>query len=207
MLKKLGLLCASVAVAFAMNGAEININDKDLEVGGYVDMGQIVTSIEPDTVLLGVKYLKGDESHSDFNVNDNAYYEANFLMQKHDVYTTGLTVGMGLKVNYTRATDASLGGTRYFASIPVGVVADYQLPADAAMPIYLGGSIYYAPEVLCLNDAKNFFEYRINLDFEIIENGRITLGYRSLNTTYDVNTRSVDKNYNHSGYIGVKFQF
>lgn len=204
MLKKLGLLSVSVAAAFAMHSVDININDKDLEVGAHLDMGQFNDTVEPNTVFLGARYLKGNEDHGDFHRNDNAYHELNFLMKK-EVSNSGLSLGLGVKANYTRA---SIGGSnRDFTSVPLGVEAGYRLPVDTAVPLYLGGSVYYAPEVLCMNDAKNFFEYRANFDVEVIQNGRITLGYRSLDTNYDIAGTTVKKNYNHSAYIGFKFQF
>ncbi|WP_345992918.1 hypothetical protein [Sulfurimonas sp. HSL-1716] len=204
MLKKLGLLSVSVAAAFAMHGVDININDKDLELGGRLDMGQFNDTVEPNTVFLGVRYLKGNEDHSDFSSNDNAYYEISFLMQK-EVSNNGLSMGLGVKANYTKARIN--GSNRDFTSVPLGVEAEYKLPVKDVVPLYLDGALYYAPEVLCMNDAEKFFEYRVNFDAEVIQNGRITLGYRSLDTNYDVAGSTVNKNYNHSVYLGFKFQF
>ena len=58
MLKKIGLLCAFSISVFAMHSAEININQKDLEFGLNIDMGQYNRGIEPDTTFVGVTYLK-----------------------------------------------------------------------------------------------------------------------------------------------------
>lgn len=204
MLKKIGLLSISVVAAFAMHGVDININDKDLEFGVNLDMGQFNDTVEPNTVFLGARYLKGHEDHSDFSTNDNAYYELNFLMKK-EVANSGFSLGLGVKGNYTRARIG--GSNRDFTSIPLGVEAGYKLPVNSMVPLYLGGSVYYAPEVLSMNDAKNFLEYRVNFDVEVIQNGRITVGYRSLDTNYDISGTTVDKNYNRSAYIGFKFQF
>ncbi len=204
MLKKFGLLSVSVVAAFAMHGVDINVNDKDLEIGAHADMGQFSDTVEPNTVFLGARYLKGNEKHSDFSTNNNAYYELSFLMQK-EVANSGLSVGLGVKANFTKADIGNK--TRDFTSIPLGVEAGYRLPINSALPLYLGGSLYYAPEVLCMNDAKNFLEYRVNFDVEVIQNGRVTLGYRSLDTNYDVSGTTVNKNYNRSAYIGFKFQF
>ena len=41
MLKKIGLLLCGTAAAFAMNSASININDKDLEIAGRLDVGAV----------------------------------------------------------------------------------------------------------------------------------------------------------------------
>ena len=204
MLKKLSLISILTVSAFAMHGVDININDKDLEFGANLDMGQFVNTVEPNTVFVGGRYLKGNEDHSDFTSNNNAYYEANFLMQKA-VSGSDVTIGLGVKANHT---NANLGSkNRDFSSIPLGVELGYKLPTNTRVPFYLGGKLYYAPEVLCMNDAKSFLEYRVNLDMEVIPNGRITVGYRNIDTNYDISGKTVDTNYNRSAYVGFKFQF
>lgn len=204
MLKKFGLVCIGAVSAFAMHGADININDKDLEIGAHLDMGQFSNTVEPNTVFVGARYLKGNEDHSDFIKNDNGFYELNFLMQK-EISRSGLTLGLGVKANYTKADSA--GKDYDFVSIPLGVEAGYKLPVNSIVPLYLGGSVYYAPEVLSMNDADNFLEYRANFDIEVIENGRITVGYRSIDTNYDIHGTTKNINYNRSAYVGFKFQF
>ncbi len=204
MLKKLGLISVITVSAFAMHGVDININDKDLEFGGALDMGQFVNTIEPNTVFLGARYLKGNESHSDFVSNNNAYYEGSFLMQK-PISGSDVTIGLGVKANHTQADFGNK--TLDFTSIPLGLELGYKLPVATPVPLYLGGKLYYAPEVLSMNDAKSFMEYRINLDIEVIPNGRVTLGYRNIDTNYDVSGVTHDANYNRSAYAGFKFQF
>ncbi|EQB35633.1 hypothetical protein M947_10145 [Sulfurimonas hongkongensis] len=196
MLKKLGLIALCAASAFAMHNVELNINDKDLEFGAKVDMGQFNEAVDPDTVFIGAKILHGDEDHSDFNDNGdmNAYYEANFLMQKR-VGSSDLVLGLGIKLN----------GTKNFSSIPLGIEATYKI-LNGAIPLYLKGAAYYAPEVLSMQDAESFLEYRVSLDVELITNGYVTVGYRSIDTNYDSN-KGGDINYNRSAYIGVRFAF
>ena len=204
MLKKLGLISVITASAFAMHGVDININDNDLELGAALDMGQFINTVEPNTVFVGGRYLKGSEDHSDFANNNNAYYEANFLMQK-PISGSNVTIGLGVKANHTRADFANK--TLDFTSIPLGLELGYKLPVATPVPLYLGGKIYYAPEVLSMNDAKSFLEYRINLDVEVIPNGRVTLGYRNIDTNYDVSGVTQNIHYNRSAYVGFKFQF
>ncbi len=197
MFKKLGLLALCGASAFAMHNVELNINDKDLEVGAKLDMGQFNDTTEPDTVFVGIKYLHASEEHSGIekssNIND--YYEFNFLMQRK-VEATDLVIGLGVKLN----------GTKDYNTIPLGAEASYKLPVSEQMPIYLNGSVYYAPEVLSLQDAKNFLEYRVGVDVEVIKNGSVTLGYRSLDTNYK-SDKGGNINYNKSVYAGFKFSF
>jgi len=197
MFKKLGLLAVCAASAFAMHNVELNVNDKDLEFGAKIDMGQFNENVEPDTVFVGAKILHGSVDNSEFTSSSDMqdYIEANFLMQRK-VEATDLVIGLGVKFN----------ATKNFSSVPLGAEASYKLAFSDKFPLYLRGAIYYAPEVLSMQDAKNFLEYRAALDLEVIKNGSVTLGYRSLDTNYD-STKGGDINYNKSVYVGVKFSF
>jgi len=193
MLKKLSLISASAISAFAMHTAEINVNDTDLEIGAKLDIAQFNNTTEPDTIFTGVRFLHATDKNSDFakgTIKD--FYELNFLM-KREVSTSPLAIGLGVKLNHTES----------FTTIPLGVELSYELPAGDVIPLYLSGSLYYAPEVLSMENAKNFLEYRVSFDMEVIEHGNITVGYRSIQTNYVAR----DMSYNKSAYIGFKFAF
>nr|WP_321266244.1 YfaZ family outer membrane protein [uncultured Sulfurimonas sp.] len=197
MFKKLGLLALCVTSVFAMHGVELNVNDKDLEFGARIDMGQFNDTVEPDSVFLGAKILHGSEDNSEFDSSSDMqdYIEASFLMQRK-VEATDLVIGLGVKVN----------GAKNYSTIPLGAEASYKLAFSDKFPLFLRGAIYYAPEVLAMQDAKNFLEYRVAFDLELIKNGSLTLGYRSLDTNYDSDVGG-DFNYNKSVYVGFKFAF
>lgn len=194
MLKTLTLLAASFASAFALNSVEININDKDLELGASIDMSQMNDTVEPDTVFLGLKYLHADYSNGDISSSENMddYFEVSFLIKRD--FNSNLEIGLGMKLN----------ATKNFVSIPLGGEARYLL--DTQLPMYIGGSFYYAPSVLSMSDAESFLEYRVHFDIEVIENALITMGYRSIDTNYEKPVAR-DINYNHSFYVGFKFEF
>jgi hypothetical protein len=197
MLKKISMLALCGASAFALNTAEINVNDSDLELMGKLDMGQVINSVEPNTVFLGLRFLDANKKHSeDENADMDSYAELNFLMQKQIAHS-GLSIGLGVKVNSTKAFNQD------FVSVPLGLEVSYKIPASEYIPMYIGGSIYHAPSVLSFQDAENFMEYRLNFDLEVIKNGRVTIGYRSLDTNYD----TFNFNYNKSAYVGFKFAF
>jgi hypothetical protein len=197
MLKKLTLLAISGVSAFAMHMAEININDKDVDGKLQFDMGQFNTNIEPDAIFLGARMMKGHRDHSDFSVDPKVLVEANFLMRRPFGAERAFTLGMGLKYDYTE-----FGDNRYSA-LPLGLEVGYRLPFDIPTPLHIGGALYYAPEVLSFGDAHDFLEYRVNIDIEIIDNGRITTGYRNI----DTNIEHHNLNYNSAFYLGFKFAF
>lgn len=197
MFKKLSLMTVCAVSAFAMHSAEININDKDLEVGAKLDMGQFSNNTEPDTVFVGAKFLHADEEHSDLKRDTiHDFSELNFLM-KREIDNSGLSIGLGVKVNHTEN----------FTTIPLGIETAYKLPLTGPIPLYIGANLYYAPEVLSMENAKNFLEYHVNFDIEVIERGRISIGYRSIDTNYETNNHTTNVSYNKSAHVGFKFAF
>jgi len=197
MLKKITLLGISALSAYAMHTAEININNKDLELDAQFDIGQFNDAVEPDTMFVGAKFLNADAEHSDNEYADiDPYYEVSFLMMR-PVGNKGLKIGLGAKVNYTNNSNKD------FMTIPLGLEADYKLPFKGYFPMYLSGELYYAPSVLSFSDADSFFEYRVSCELEVIDNGRVTFGYRSLDTNYE----NLDFTYNSSWYVGFKINF
>ena len=192
MLKKLTLITMSVVSAFALHTAEININDKDLEIAGQFDMGQFNDMIEPNTIFVGLKYLNADAANSDNKqAHLESFYEANFLMMK-DFKNSDFRIGLGAKINHTKD----------YETLPLGVEGSYLLPVKI-LSLYLNASIYYAPSVLSFDNAENYLETRANIDAEIIENGKLTLGYRKIDTNYKMGNFT----YNKTWYIGFKFSF
>ena len=194
MLKKLSLVTASVVSAFAMHTAEININDKDLELGVNFDLGQVNDTVEPNTTFIGVRYLNGSDDNA--NTDISGYAEASFLM-KREVQDSGIIFGIGLKTNYTKVQGSS------YVTIPLGLEAGYTLPV--AVPVIFGAKVYYAPQSLAFSKAESFLEYRADVSIEVIEKGSVILGYRNIDT--NIETLNRDVNYNESFYFGFKFAF
>jgi len=204
MLKKISILVVYAASAFALHTAELNINDKDLEVGAQFDIGQFNDAVEPDTMFIGAKFLTPDSSHSTDEISTiNPYFEGNFLIMR-EIGERGMSFGMGAKLNYTKIEKTD------FSSLPLGVEFAYQIPAPKLVPMSLQGSLYYAPQVLSFSEGKDYLEYRIHYDIELIKNAGLTLGYRNINTTFKNSVGTTGKNsinYNTSWYLGFKVKF
>ena len=194
MLRKLSLVTLSAISAFAMHTAEININDKDLELGVKLDLGQTNSKVEPDTTFLGFSYFNAHRDNS--NANIGAYSEVNFLMRR-DVQSSGLVFGLGIKSNYTKIGDNS------YITIPLGLEVGFTIPIE--MPIIIGAKVYYAPQSLAFSTAEKFLEYRADLSIEVIPTGSLIAGYRNINT--DVEESNIDITYNETVYFGFRFAF
>ena len=194
MLKKLSLMVVSTASVFAMHSAEININDKDLELNTKFDLGQFNDTVEPDTTFLGMSYIKGNLDNSNSAIRD--YFDINFLMRQ-EIQDSGVNFGIAVKVNYTKVNK------ELFVTIPLGLEIGYRVPVE--VPVLFNAKVYYAPESLAYGEAESFLEYRVDACVEVIKKGSLVLGYRNLDTNLQ-NTKGNQK-YNESVYFGFRFAF
>lgn len=196
MFKKIIFGALISSTAFAAHQAEINVNSHEVEGQIRIDMAKMGnTSLEG--AFIGGRILNGDEQNSDRIGNTNPLTEISFMVQRPVDGVPGLSVGLGIKGEYTRFDGQS------YAAIPLGLEADMKLPLATPVPLYVGGALYYAPSVLSFSDAENYMETRIHLDIEPIPNGRIEIGYRNIDT--DVKNRNVT--YNDAWYFGLRLDF
>jgi hypothetical protein len=198
MLKILLLGVIAVTSAMAMHIGELNINNKDIEAQLKLDMGQFNDQLDPHTAFVGFRYINADKDHSDYN-KDPKLFEINALMQREVGSLQALRLGIGIKVDYI-----DMGTDDDFTALPLGLEVQYRLPFDKVIPLHIGGLVYFAPEVLSFQDAKKYWEYKVNLDAEIIDNGFITTGYRYIETKYD---RGSSHELNAAWFVGFKVNF
>ena len=200
MLKKLVMTLALGSSLFAMHEAELNLNNYDLGVNLNLDMGQFSNSVDPDSVFFGAGYLHGSHQHNESaDDKDHDLFDLHFLVKQRLKGSSGLTAGLGTKLVYT-----TVGGYDYYA-LPIGAMLDYELPLGLSIPFIVGGSFYYAPQVLSWQDAKDYMDYGLHLDIRLIDRAAVTAGYRHIDTNFDVS--GGDYTFNDSWYVGVKFRF
>lgn len=195
MLKKIIIGALISSAAFAANQAEINVNDKEVEGQIRIDVAKIGSTLEG--AYLGARILNGHESNSDRISDIDPLMEVSFMVQRPVEGVAGLTLGLGIKGEYTK-----FDGQRY-AAIPLGVEADMKLPITTPFPFYVGGALYYAPSVLSFKDGEEYLETRIHLDAEPIHNGRIEVGYRKI----DTDVKNYNVTYNDAWYFGLRLDF
>jgi len=201
MLKKLLLsLLLLSSSAQAYHEFEINLNNKDLDLHLDLDMGQFNHSIEPENLMIQTRLLMGSEDNAllPFEKSENLLGELGFMAQATSAMAPGLTMGMGVKLAYGYQKNGSV-----FA-LPIGAKVDYVLPFDIFIPIHVGGQFYYAPEVLSFSDSTSYMEYEGAVDFELMERGLITMGYRGIDTPLKNYSKAY---YNRSFFFGFKFKF
>lgn len=200
MLKKLVLLWVLAGTLLAMHEVELNLNNYDLDAQLNLDMGQFNPAIDPDLFFFGGRYLHGSHQHNDRDLDkDHELYDAHFFVQQRISGQRSLKLGLGAKFVHTSITDYD-----YYA-LPLGIHVAYDLPLGLPVPFIVGAQLYYAPQVLSWNDAKNYFEYDLSLDIQIIDFASLTGGYRKIDTDFD--TDHGDIIFNEAWFVGVKFRF
>lgn len=194
MLKKIVLMALISSAAFASHQVEVNVNDKEVEGQIRLDMGRMGDLAH---TYMGARFLNGDNNNSQTIGDPDPLMEVSFMVQNDVTGVQGLKIGLGFKGEFTKIDGQS------YAAIPLGIEAELKLPLNAPIAFYLGGAMYYAPSALCFKDADDYFETRIHLDVEPIENARVEVGYRQIDT--NLKNRSVT--YNDSWYFGLRLDF
>ncbi|HEX5328602.1 YfaZ family outer membrane protein [Sulfuricurvum sp.] len=195
MLKKIILTLMVSTSAFAAHQVSVNVNDKD--VGGELrlDMGRMGNAMS--NAYIGARFLSGDNNNSQTINDPDPLMEVSFMVMEPVRGVSGLKLGLGVKGEYTK-----IDGENY-AAIPLGIEAELQLPLNTPFPFYLNGAFYYAPSVLSFKKGDSYTESRIGLDIEPIQNARIGVGYRLIDT--DLTSRNVT--YNDAWYFGMRLDF
>ena len=202
MLKKLLLgLLLSGSASYAMHEFELNLNNKDLDLHLGLDMGQFNHAIEPDSFMLKARVMKGDNVHSrlPYDQDPEILSEVGFVVQSTSALSPELMLGLGLKLAFT-----PLDNDETVLAMPIGIVGDYTLPLDIAIPLHIGGQFYYAPEVLSFEHSTSYTEYQANFDIQLMERAFVTTGYRAIKTPTKERSNAY---YNQSYFVGVRFLF
>lgn len=195
MLKKLLLSALITTGAFAAHQIEANVNDQEVEGQIRLDMGRMGNAMS--NTYIGARFLNGDNNNSHTIADPDPLMEVSFMVMRPVQGVPGLKLGLGMKAEYTKIDGSS------YAAVPLGAEAELRLPLNTPFPFYLGGALYYAPSVLTFKEGDGYFETRIHLDAEPIENGRLEVGYRQIDT--DLKSRNVT--YNDAWYFGLRLDF
>ena len=194
MIKKLliiTLLFTSSIYAVSEKGSfGLNINSDDLEVEGRVSLSTRTRTLEYRNFYIDGNFINGE---------DDNLYGLGFYVENAPHGYSNLTFGIGLRSIFSG--NDKLDET--FVALPITVAAKARMYLGNLPKSALGFKLSYAPEPLSFSDAKSYFEYRIEVDMQLIDNIGIYVGYRDISTDYD----GGDINFNSAGYGGFKFVF
>jgi len=136
----------------------------------------------------------------DFELSNNLVLDGSWFhhQDKGDVYGAGLHVtgaatagrdplraGLGGRL---LRVDSDAGGREDGSVLPLGGFVSYTLPEYNRF--LLGGSLYYAPDVLSFGDVSTYWEYNAWAGYSVLRSGQVYLGVRGIRAEFE-NTPNV----------------
>ncbi|MEM8816772.1 MAG: YfaZ family outer membrane protein [Pseudomonadota bacterium] len=178
-------LLAGLASAEATGRAlDINLNDDAVRAGFAWPVGSGNTQLD-------VGWLhnqdRGDVLHASFHLVDSA-----------GSGNTPLDAGLGLRLVYTETDPSGFDGT----ALALGGFARYTLPnADR---FNIGGSLYYAPDVVAFGDQTEYYEISVRVGYNVLRDADVYIGFREIKAEYEGAGRL---EYDSSLHVGFEFRF
>jgi len=167
----------------AADSLDVNIHDDALRIVYGKGLASVSRGAELE---LGHMYNQKDDyvSHVGFVVSGENWSNAGVF-----------DIGLGARAVYVGiepldASAVALGGRVRFSPVHrVGV----------------GGSVFHAPDIVAYGDAESYTEYSVRLDYQLLPQGFVYLGYRKmeLGITGTDTTAEIDDN----GHLGMRLLF
>ena len=109
-----------------------------------------------------------------------------------------LKAGLGVRLLQVDPDIGSDDGT----VLPIGGFVNYTLPEYDRFVV--GGSLYYAPDVLSFGDATKYWEYNAWAGYSVLRNGLVYAGLRGIRADFE-NTSSITLD---TGlHVGLRLEF
>lgn len=131
--------------------------------------------------------------------NNNSDYAVNVGMHVYnDSYDSPLELGVGGRIYYAHIDNGSYNT----AALALGV--KFHFAPQALHGVGIGANYYYAPKIVTFMDADHFVEYGAKIDYQLMPQANVYLGYRRLRSDIEhVGYRDVQK----GGFIGVQIRY
>jgi len=146
----------------------LTADELDLRINGDSIHGNYSVPSNTSKTHFGLGYFYKDDD-LDINV-------ANVDLEVKDqtaIANMPATVGLGLQGNFYKADD--------FKGSAVGVGGSFRINLPKVPGISLETALYYSPKVLSFGDSDEFRRFRFQVNYRLIENADISVGYQYLN--------------------------
>ena len=177
------LVCFSATVL--ADSVDINLRDSSAQLQYNASMGR--DTLGRSELHAGILYTNDNDSLADLGL---------LVQDEMGENAPGVTVGVGLKglVANTKNNNAraiALGGLVRFAPFE-----------DSRFGI--SGRIYLSPNITTFGDADRYIETGVTLDYEIIPQAIVYIGYRKIKININ---QSPDEILDDGGHVGFKISF
>lgn len=110
-----------------------------------------------------------------------------------------LRAGLGGRLLWV---DSSIKGKDSGQVLPIGGFVNYTLPEYNRF--VLGGSLYFAPDVLSFGDVTQYLEYNAWAGYSVLRQGQIYLGLRGIRAEFE---RSPSVTFDNGLHLGLRLRF
>jgi hypothetical protein len=155
----LSLLAASTSVL--ADTVDINLRDNSVQLQYAASVGR--DSLGTSELHAGLLYTDKNDRFGDFGL---------VVKEAAGSSDSGITAGVGLK-----GVVASVNGNDALA-LALGGQVHYSLPAVPRLGI--AGQLYFSPNIVTYRDAERFIEAGARLEYEVIPQAVVYLGYRRI---------------------------
>jgi len=178
------LLTGLASAQTAERALNINLNDDSVR-------GEFAWKIGSGNLRADVGWLhnqdRGDLLHTSFHLVDAA-----------GSGNTQLDAGLGLRLVYSETDPSGFDGS----ALALGGFVRYTLPnADR---FNIGGSLYYAPDVVAFGDKTEFYEIDVRLGYNVLRDADVYIGLREIKAEYEGAGRF---EYDSGLHLGFEFRF
>lgn len=190
-----GLLTAAAAGAHAEQ-ADINIGPDSVRFFLAGPLSRAASGLTGQYDL-GLIYKEGDDKSA--NPKDKQLKLAHIgVLATGDAGAKSAKASAGLGL---RAVFADRRGTTGEA-VALGGQFDVRLPGYER--VGLGGYGWYAPNILSFSDVKNYSEFALDVEFQVVKAASVYAGYRDVNVKPEGGGNS---DADSSGHIGIRLNF
>ena len=129
--------------------------------------------------------------------NGDAFYGSLFVADNINKQSN-LLAGVGGRLYYINTDSPDIKG----ATVSLGGFINYDIPSITNLS--LRGEIYYAPDVLSFDDVEKNLDLSIRIQYRIIEQAWVYLGYRNAEVSpVHGDNRTIDE----GGHVGLMLWF
>ena len=179
-LSLLAFITAALADTF-----DLNLNDSSVQLQYGASMGK--DTLGRSELHLGYLY----------NNDKNSFLELGFRVKDElGSNAPGVTVGFGLKGLYARSQNYNA------SAMAIGGLVRYAPFKNTRFGI--GGQVYLSPNIVTFGDADRYIETGVKLDYEVIPQAVVYLGYRKIEFKLSSDT---DATFDEGAVIGLSMSF
>ncbi len=176
-----GALSAIVALPAQADYAEANVNNDAARLAyGWT------TQREEGQVQLEGALLFAEEEDNERDVKLASFGLA--VIGDAGVQAWDLKAGLGARI-YAGQIDADPDDVTGFG---VGLGGEFSLRFPQMNRLGLSSRFYYAPDILAFNDVAEIIDFALRVEYEVLRNANLYLGYRVVRAESDDTGDSVD---------------